>query len=47
MAAPAAAVTLDCVGADPPEFELPPPLIPLAPPGLVSVATNAALVLCV
>jgi hypothetical protein len=39
-------VTLDCDGAEPLELELP-PLIPLAPPGLVSVATNAALAFCV
>ena len=51
MAAPAAAVTLDCDGAEPPELPLPeplePPLIPAAPPGLVRVATSAALVFCV
>ena len=46
MAAPAAAVTCPCDGAEPPDDE-PPPLIPDAPPGLVSVATRAALVFCV
>ena len=45
MAAPAAAVTLDCDGAELPD-ELP-PLILEAPPGLVNVATRAALVDCV